>query len=100
MLRPGGYSVLNDPDRPLAEADTITCGHCQRVVFIKPGLGATVYLIYSPTTGLWTEEAGAGCHVCGSPVCLSCHDKRTCTPWEKQMEAQEQRARLLTAVLG
>ena len=97
MLRPGGYSLTTDPDRPLAEADTLTCGHCQRVVFIKPGFGPTVYRIYNRTTRQWTEEAGAWCGVCDSPVCLPCHGKGTCTPWEQQMEEQEARHRFLAS---
>ena len=90
MRRPGGYAQIVDPDRPLFERDTITCGHCQRIVFIKPGSGATVYLLLH-RDGSVTEEAGAFCRVCMRPVCLSCHDQGTCTPFERQIAQMEAR---------
>ena len=89
-MRHQGYVTIVDPDRPLFERDTTSCGHCQRVIFLKPGSGVTVYLI-PHRDGRWTEESGAFCRVCMRPVCLVCHDKGTCTPIEKQLEQMEAR---------
>lgn len=94
MRRPGGYAVVVDPDRPLVERDTIGCGHCQAIVFVKPGTGATTYLIFEPQTWRWREEPGAFCRVCMRPICLACHGVGRCTPWERRMARAEARARL------
>lgn len=90
MLRPGGYAMILDPDAALIERDTITCGHCNRVVFVKPGSVATTYLIQH-RDGRWTEEPGAGCTICGRSICLRCHDLGMCLPMERQLEQQERR---------
>lgn len=88
MRRPLGYAQIVDPDRPLLERDTITCGHCSAIVFVKPGSASTVYVI-PHRDGRTTEEAGAFCRVCMRPVCLRCHDHGTCRPLERWLEQQE-----------
>ncbi len=78
MLRPGGYSVLNDPDNALpVEHDTFTCKHCQRVVRVKP--------MCDPV------EMGGRCTLCDAFICKHCVGKQ-CVPWERQMEIHEARA--------
>ena len=94
MLRPQGYSTVVSPDAPVVERDTITCGHCQRVVFVKPNTAATTYLI--PGTHPdhpWREEPGACCRVCMRSICLTCCDVGRCTPFERQIEQMEARQR-------
>jgi hypothetical protein len=93
MRSPTGYATIVEPDRPTVERDTITCGHCQRAIFVKPHTAATVYLILDRRTLSWREEAGAFCRVCMRPVCLSCHAHGRCTPWEQLLEASEARER-------
>ena len=94
MLHPGGYATISDPDRSQpVEWDTLTCGHCCRVVFVKPGTGSTIYLIQH-RDGRWTEDAGAFCRVCMKPVCLPCHDHGACVPLERWLEQVEHRARV------
>lgn len=88
MRRAGGYATVSDPDRPLLEWDTITCGHCARVIFVKPGTATTVYLIQHRDLR-WTEEAGAFCRVCMRPVCLLCHANGYCLPQERWLEQHE-----------
>lgn len=95
MRQVTGYATIVDPDQPFFERDTITCFHCQQVVFIKPGTASTVYLIWDPVANVWREEPGAGCRVCMRPICLPCYVAGGCTPWEKQMEAAEARDRFL-----
>lgn len=88
MRRPHGHLQIFDPDGPLIERDTVVCGHCQRIVPVKPGSASTVYLI-SHRDGRITEESGAFCRVCMRPVCLSCHDVGTCRTFEAWLEQVE-----------
>lgn len=88
MRNPQGYALILDPAAPLVERDTITCGHCNRIIFIKPGHGITTYLLQRPD-GLWTEEPGAFCRICMRPVCLVCHDHGRCLPLEARLAAAE-----------
>lgn len=93
MRRPQGYLIVTDPDVPgQLERDTITCSHCQRVIFIKPGTGATVYL-FPQVDGRVVEKMGAFCRLCMAAICLRCHHQGGCAPWEQQMEAMESRER-------
>ena len=101
MRRPGGYAIAVDPDEGTAEYDTITCGHCQQVVFVKPGTGCTEYLTQD-VRGFFTGETepGAFCRLCMHAICLRCHDGGGCTPWERRMERIESRDRMIHAILG
>ncbi len=92
-----GYGVFVGPDHPPIERDTCTCGHCQRVIFTKPGTVSTVYLLFNRTRWEWEEVPGAFCRVCMRPVCLTCHADGRCTPWEKMLEVAEARERFLQA---
>ena len=98
MRTPQGYATLIG-DRGLSEWDTITCAHCQRIVAVKPGTAATVYLL-TTLDGRTIEEMGACCRVCMGAVCLKCHAVGTCTPWERKLEQMEARDRLTRSVLG
>jgi hypothetical protein len=86
-----GYAIWTSPDTdaPSLERDTVSCGHCGRVVFVKPGTASTVYLI--PTLTGWREDPGAGCRLCMKPVCLPCERMGRCLPLERQLEQLEQR---------
>jgi hypothetical protein len=91
-----GYLTVSDPDRPLLERDTIGCCHCQRIVIVKPGSVATVYL--EPTTpGAFREVPGAFCVKCMQPICVACEAIGRCLPWERRIEAYEARGRMLRA---
>ncbi len=94
-----GYAFMTAPDAQIWERDTITCGHCSRVVYVKPGTATTVYLL-PHSDGRWTEEAGAFCRSCMKPVCLACHDVGTCLPLEKWLAQQEARVQAPRIVLG
>ena len=74
--RAQGYATLVDPATPVAqEWDTITCWHCQRIVFLK-------------------KDPGAWCMRCMRAICVTC-DNGACVPFEKRLERQEQRGRML-----
>jgi hypothetical protein len=105
MLKSHGYMQYSG-DAQFQEFDSIVCGHCNKVVKVKPGYGNTVYIIESlrvdPITKKYhieaKEEAGAMCRCCMRAVCLQCDDVGTCTPLMKQIEAQEARSRMLKSV--
>lgn len=87
------YACIVDPDRPIFERSTVGCGHCNKIIFVKPNTATTVYLI-PHRDGRWTEEAGAFCRCCMTPVCLPCDDVGTCTPFEQWLEQKERAGRL------
>lgn len=95
MRRSSGYAVISDPQAavPQFEWDTASCGHCQRVIFTKPGSAQTVY-VFPQADGSAKEEMGAGCRVCMRPVCLQCCEIGICQPWETQVELMEAAGRL------
>lgn len=95
-----GFATVVDPDRPLFERDTTTCGHCQQVIFVKPGTACTTYLVFDRAAARWTEEAGAFCRICMRPICLGCCDVGRCMPWERKLEASEAKDRLRRQVAG
>jgi hypothetical protein len=84
--RAGGYVLSSGGEGGNVEHDTIQCHHCQRHIAIPPG---------PPSQDLFGV-----CWSCSKFVCPPCASKRTCTPWEKQMERQEARARMVRAVTG
>ena len=95
MRRVGGYGVITDPDRPLEEFETASCGHCSAHIRVKPLSASTVYLIFDPTVWQWREEPGAFCRVCMRPVCLACHDVGICRPLEHRLARAEKEQRSL-----
>jgi hypothetical protein len=88
MLRPQGYATIIPAEGRVIEYDTVSCAHCQRIVFVKPRTLSRVYL-FPQMDGTFLEEPGAGCLKCGKPICLRCCDVGTCTPAEKMLEFME-----------
>lgn len=84
MRNPQGYAIVVDPEGPPKEADTVTCSHCQRLVFV----GGYV----DPT------ELGGFCRMCMKHICGPCADKGACVPFEKKLEEFERKARFHQAV--
>ena len=87
MRPPQGYLTITSAERTI-ERDTAQCGHCGKVIVVKPGTVTTVYLIQR-RDGTWIEEPGAGCSVCMRPVCLPCYDIGVCRPVEKWLDLIE-----------
>jgi hypothetical protein len=96
VRRPQGYATIVSPDAPMIERDSCQCGHCSGVVLVKPGTGATVY-VFPQVNGPDKEEPGAFCRRCMRPVCLTCHAKGRCVPFEKMIDRLEARGRMLRA---
>lgn len=74
----------------MIERDTVQCGHCQRVIIVKPGTASTVYL-FPQLVGPDREAPGAACRLCMRPVCLACHGRGVCIPFERRLEQAEAR---------
>jgi hypothetical protein len=79
------------------EHDTISCGHCNQIVMVKPGSAATVY-VFPQMDGPPKEEAGAMCKQCMRAICLSCYDHARCVPLELAIEQMEAKGRRLKAM--
>ena len=77
MLRPGGYAVAFEPYGGMHEADTYTCGHCNRVTHVKPRQRP--------------EDIGGRCSCCNCLMCLECTAKQTCDPLEEKLRRMERR---------
>lgn len=85
--RAQGYAIITDPDAPMPkEADTFTCGHCQRVVFVKAAADPASY--------------GGWCGGCARLICGPCEAEKvrtlSCRPierWLAQQEHQQQARR-------
>lgn len=102
MARPlSGYATITTPDTALVERDTVNCGHCGAIIFLKPGTASTTFLVVDPRTHQWVEVDGAGCFVCRRPVCLACYDLGICRPLEALLAQLEGRPeRRIYAVSG
>ena len=79
MRNPGGYASTwgvgwGDLD---TEADTFTCGHCQRIVTVKPKCDPA--------------DAGGLCYQCDALVCTRCADAGICVPFEEMLARMEAR---------
>ena len=104
MLKPQGYFTIIDDH--IQEYDTISCGHCNKIVRVKPGTGSTIYIMeglhVDPITRKFhiikKEEAGAGCRCCMKSVCLPCYDRGECIPLMKKIEEIEARGRMLKSL--
>ncbi len=94
MRKPGGWLSISAPDKRSQrvilngtvvsdekEADTFSCGHCQRVVVVKP--------MQDPA------DVGGLCKCCMTLICPQCYGLGACTPIEKKIEQQEDRGRFL-----
>ncbi len=77
MQRPGGQVTIVC-DGGTREADTYSCGHCQRVVVVPAKADPA--------------NLGGMCYACMHLVCPACVAKAECTPIEKWLEQQERRA--------
>jgi hypothetical protein len=80
MRKPGGYSIITDPDGPTIEQDTFTCKHCCKVVFVKPRCDPA--------------DMGGRCTCCDGLICKFCVGK-DCDVMEKKLEREESRGRML-----
>lgn len=81
MRNPGGYFIGVGPEGVVAEADSYSCKHCNRIVLVKPRCDPA--------------DVGGLCKVCMGLTCPECTAKGTCVTWEEQMKRIENRDRFL-----
>ena len=81
MRNPQGYALWSGDTKDTKERDTITCCHCNCVVPVDP---------VNLNIGF--------CRMCMDHICLPCADKGICSPFERQLEKMESRARLLKSI--
>ncbi len=80
MRQPDGWILVTEPGKKDIEIDTIMCGHCNSVAYIKPG------------------QQGLGkCRMCMRNLCEQCGGLGSCSPFEKQLEAMERADKLMRA---
>ena len=98
MLKPQGYAIIVDPDAPTREFDTITCCHCQRIVFLKPGAVRRGFDAGDPANPCPDDDPGGFCRMCMQPTCGPCADKGECVPFERKLQQMERRDQLLKSI--
>jgi hypothetical protein len=70
-----GYALITDPANGMPEEqDSLTCGHCGSVKWMKPFQSG--------------EAMGGHCTCCDKFICLACVGKG-CTPMQKRLELME-----------
>lgn len=81
----GGYTIRTDWhfDRPVMEADTFTCQHCNRVTFCCDPV------TFKPMP---PESLGGRCTCCDKLICSRCVGQ-PCYPIEKRLDDEERAAR-------
>jgi hypothetical protein len=92
MAKVGGYASVISLEGSVTEADTITCAHCNGVVFL-----------HDPNTGSRKNSAAGFCRSCMKATCIPCDNGGTCAPFEKKIAEMEKRARdgrMLDRALG
>ncbi len=90
MRKAGGYATITSPTPSNAnlggrgvvelregtfETDTVSCGHCQKVIHVPPRAHPNFLSM---------------CRICMRPVCEECSAKG-CQPFEKKLEQMEAR---------
>jgi hypothetical protein len=84
MLTPfhSGYATVTSP-AGTREADTQTCLHCNKVWVVRSSQGQ--------------GDLGGWCRLCGGMICPACAGQ-PCFPFERRLQAMEDRARFLRQV--
>ena len=71
-----GYAIITDPIGQPEEVDSLTCGHCGAVTWMKPFQDGAAM--------------GGRCTCCDKFICLRCVGKG-CTPLQKRLDIWERR---------
>lgn len=105
MRRPQGYLKISDPEGPGVEQDSFSCGHCQKVSFVKPtpfGVGLHVVAGGISLGNPAPQLLGGLCKVCMRLMCPACTAKREaggdCIPFEKALALEESRNAFLKSM--
>jgi len=86
MRNPGGYLQIFSPEGAVEEYDTMTCGHCNRIVKIKHKCDPS--------------DLGGLCKLCMKMICPDCVNTGECEPFEEKLKRMEARADALRSYGG
>lgn len=81
MRNAGGYLFSFDPGGVRQESDTFTCGHCCKVVIVKPRCDP--------------YDLGGMCRICEKMICPGCVSRGVCDPLEEKLQRAEAKDRAL-----
>lgn len=70
-----GYATLTSPLGNRKEADTFTCGHCQKIIHV--------------TYKIPLDQLGGRCTICDTLICPECIKTGMCDPFEKKLQRME-----------
>ena len=97
-----GVATICGPIGEIAEIKTVTCGHCNRIMYISPfGDGTLSIKIPREANNSITTlqaEPPAVCHQCWTLVCPRCHTDGRCTPLLRRVEEEYSKKRMFEAV--
>jgi len=79
MRNPKGYGMVFSPCGVIEEHDTLVCGHCNRIVIVRPKCDP--------------YDLGGMCRLCEKMICPACVNKGVCDPLEKKLEREEAKYR-------
>lgn len=107
-MKPGGYACWTDAEGKVFERDTVGCGHCGMVAFVKPGTASAAQAAI-PLVGVsghvgdakllppeHDADMGGFCTTGMHFICGPCADEGgPCVPFIKKVDALDaQQARL------
>lgn len=75
MRNPGGTAILTDADGREHVTDTFSCGHCSRIVMVKPKQDPA--------------DLGGLCKRCVKLICPQCAGFGDCDPIEEKLKRWE-----------
>ena len=84
-MRRQGYATIADPDGRLVEADSMTCGHCQRIVLLHDRKGSA------------RPSVAVRCTQCDRGICVPCAEVARCDPFEEKLLRMEAGFNYITA---
>ena len=74
LRRPNGLTWEFWPEGKIVEGETLACGHCSSMKYIK-----------QPEE----RDLGGYCMVCNRLICGPCADKGKCESWEEMLAKKE-----------
>ena len=97
-----GIAEVCGPYGEIAHIKTVTCGHCDRIMYVSPfgdGTGEVQLPEEArPSLVRLKREPPAVCHQCWTLVCPRCHADGRCTPLLRRLEEEYRKTKLFEAV--
>ena len=103
LRRPQGFAVIKQPDGSKRECDTVTCSHCNKIVFLWPDEPGKQPADLLRTCGMCDANRNQICLACAKrqrAIVASGRTRGACIPFERQLEHMEAGGRFMQAALG